>query len=110
MPRQKKDFLLNPVVLTIIVIIALIAAFNFYQNMERMNQLEKKIERIEAQISKAEAENEKLKAQIENSDNYDYIEEVAREKLGLVKPGEKLLIPVEEDSETEEEAEAENEN
>ena len=96
MPRQRKDFLLNPVVIIIVVIIALIAAFNFYQNMRRMNQLETKIEKIETQIAEAEAENNKLKRQLENSSSYEYIEEVAREKLGLVKPGEKMFIPVEE--------------
>ena len=97
MPRQRKDFLLNPVVITIVVIIALIAVFNFYQNMTKMNQLENQIKKIESQITQAEAENQKLKRQLENSNSYEYIEEVAREKLGLVKPGEKMFIPVEEE-------------
>ena len=97
MPRQRKDFLLNPVIITIVVVIAATAAFNFYQNMSRMSQLENQIEEIEAQIVQAEAENEKLKTQLENSDSNEYIEEIAREKLGLVKPGEKMFIPVEED-------------
>lgn len=97
MPRQRKDFLLNPVVITIVVVIAVVAAFNFYQNISRMSQLESQIEEIEAQIVQAEAENKKLKTQLENSDSNEYIEEVAREKLGLVKPGEKMFIPVEED-------------
>lgn len=95
MPRQKKDFLLNPVFIAIIAIIAVIAAFNFYQNMTRMTQIENRIKKIEAEIAETEAENEQLQKQIQNSDNKEYIEEVAREKLGLVKPGEKLLIPVE---------------
>ncbi|OEG63558.1 Septum formation initiator [Halanaerobium congolense] len=95
MPRQKKDFLLNPVFIAIIVIIAVIAAFNFYQNITRMTQIENKIKEIEAEIAETEAENEQLQKQIQNSDSKEYIEEVAREKLGLVKPGEKLLIPVE---------------
>lgn len=108
MPRQRKDFLLNPVVVTIIIIIALIAAFNFYQNMVKLNQIENEIEEIEAQIARAEAENEELKEQIDNSSSYEYIEEVAREKLGLVKPGEKMFIPVEEEDEESEEEEAES--
>lgn len=101
MPRQRKDFLLNPVVITIIAVIAVIAAFNFYQNMTRINQIETQIKEIETQISQAEAKNKKLQNQIENSNNNEYIEEVAREKLGLVKPGEKLLIPVESENEDE---------
>jgi len=109
MPRQKKDFLLNPVVVTIVVVIALIAAFNFYQNITRMNQLENQIEKIEAEIAEAEAENQRLKEQLENSSSHEYIEEVAREKLGLVKPGEKMFIPVEEDEETGEDQDSDEE-
>jgi len=60
-----------------------------------MTQIENKIKEIEAEIAETEAENEQLQKQIQNSDSKEYIEEVAREKLGLVKPGEKLLIPVE---------------
>lgn len=95
MPRQKKDFLLNPVVVIIIIFIVVIAVFNFYQNMTKINQIETKISEIETQITEEKVKNEKLKNQIENSDNNQYIEEIAREKLGLVKPGEKLLIPLE---------------
>ncbi|MFW6001477.1 MAG: FtsB family cell division protein [Halanaerobium sp.] len=108
MPRQKKDFLLNPVVITIIIIIALIAAFNFYQNMVKLNQIENEVEEIESQIARAEAENEELKEQIDNTSSDEYIEEIAREKLGLVKPGEKMFIPVEEEAEESEEEEAES--
>lgn len=105
MPRQKKDFLLNPVVITVIVIIALIVAFNFYQNMTKLNQIESKIDKIETEIAKAEAKNKELEQQIENSNSYEYIEEVARKKLGLIKPGEQVFIPVEEDEDQDQEEE-----
>jgi len=108
MPRQKKDFLLNPVIVTIIIIIALISVFNFYQNIVKLNQIEKEIDEIENQIARAETENEKLKEQIDNSSSYEYIEEVAREKLGLVKPGEKMFIPVEKEEEESEEEESDS--
>ena len=103
MPRQRKDFLLNPVVITIVVVIAVVAAFNFYQNMTKMNQLENQIEKIKSEIARAEAENKKLNEQLENSNSYEYIEEVAREKLGMIKPGEKMFIPVEEDDDSDSE-------
>lgn len=101
MPRQKKDFLLNPVVVIIITVIVVIAVFNFYQNTTKINQIETKISEIETQIAEEKVKNKKLKNQIENSDNNQYIEEIAREKLGLVKPGEKLLIPVESENKNE---------
>jgi len=104
MPRQKKDFLLNPVVIIIITVIVVIAVFNFYQNTTKINQIETKINEIETQIAEGKVKNKKLKNQIENSDNNQYIEEIAREKLGLVKQGEKLLIPVESENKNEDQA------
>lgn len=101
LPRQKKDFILNPLIITIVLVIALTAAFNFYQNIEKRQQIEAEIEKTEAEIAAAQSDNKKLKQHLKDSSNYEYIEEIARKKLGLVKEGEKLLIPVEEKSETE---------
>ena len=99
MPRQRKDFLLNPFIIVLVAVIVIIALFNFWQNMQKMSKLEKEINNIKEEIAAAEAENEELREQLENTNDPEYIEEVAREKLGLVKPGEMLLIPVEEDHE-----------
>ena len=94
MPRNKKDFLLDPKIITIVAVIAVVAVFYFYQNLEKINSLERKINKMESQIDQAQAENQNLQKQIKNSDDLDYIEKIAREKLGLVKKGEKLFIPV----------------
>lgn len=108
MPRKKKDFFLNPVVITIIAVIALIVAFNFYQNMTKINKIETKIRKIEDQIAAEKAKNNELEENIENSNNNEYIEEIARKKLGLVKPGEKVLIPVESTNKNEAQDDDEN--
>ena len=103
MPRQRKDFILNPIVISIVAVIVIVAAFNFWQNIEKMNHLQSKIDEMEEKIEKAEAENKELREQLENTNDPEYIEEVAREKLGLVKPGEMLLVPVEEKQQEDEE-------
>lgn len=96
MPRQKKDFILNPIIITLVLVIALISAFNFYQNIEKIKKIESQIEKTESKIDKAESENKDLNQHLKASDNHKYIEEIARKKLGLIKSGEKLLIPVQE--------------
>ncbi len=108
MPRQRKDFLLNPVIIAIIAGIVMIATFNFYQNMVKINQIETKINQIENQIAEEKARSKKLEKMIKNSNNKEYIEEIAREKLGLVKPGEKLLIPVESENKDEDQEKEKN--
>lgn len=40
------------------------------------------------------AENERLKSIVESEDKSEYIEQVAREKLGYVMPGEKVFYDV----------------
>lgn len=40
------------------------------------------------------AENERLKSVVESEDKSEYIEQVAREKLGYVMPGEKVFYDV----------------
>lgn len=110
MPRQRKDFILNPIVISIVAVIVIVAAFNFWQNIEKMNHLQSKIDEMEEKIEKAEAENEELREQLENTNDPEYIEEVAREKLGLVKPGEMLLVPVEEKQQEDDEENKESED
>mgnify|MGYP000252837379 CR=1 FL=1 len=55
------------------------------------------LNKIENKIKTARSENKKLKNQLENLDNPEYIERIARQKLGLVKPGEVLLVPIKKD-------------
>jgi len=97
MPRERKDFILNPIVISIVAVIIITAAFNFWQNVQKMNKLEERIQMMEAEIAEEKAENAELRERLNNTDDPEYIEETAREKLGLVKPGEMLLVPVEED-------------
>ena len=49
----------------------------------------------ERQIAEIKKNNETLKERIENSDNPDYIEKVARDEVNLQKPGEKVVSFVE---------------
>jgi len=47
------------------------------------------------QIEEIKKSNENLKERIENSDNPDYIEKVARDEINLQKPGEKVISFIE---------------
>lgn len=49
----------------------------------------------ERQIEEIKKNNETLKERIENSNNPDYIEKVARDEINLQKPGEKVVSFVE---------------
>ncbi|MFW5996246.1 MAG: FtsB family cell division protein [Halanaerobiaceae bacterium] len=95
MNRKKKILLL------IMTVILFFAGIRFYRNARRIGKLNNHVEILETNIEEARRENRELKQRLERLDEGDYIEREAREKLGLVKPGEVLLIPLEEKKEQE---------
>jgi cell division protein FtsB len=49
---------------------------------------------IRAQIEEIKKENERLKEELERMQSDEYIEKVARERLGLIKSGEIMFVDV----------------
>jgi cell division protein FtsL len=49
---------------------------------------------IEAKITGENKQNETLKKQKDTMNSDEYIEKIAREKLGMVKPGERVFVDV----------------
>ncbi len=76
--------------------IVVLIACKFYQNYRNIRKLEYTITELENSIITARNEKARLEEELKNINNPEFIERVAREELGLVKPGELLLIPVEE--------------
>ncbi len=52
------------------------------------------LEQKTAVLEQVESENDRLQAIVDNEDKSGYIEQVAREKLGYVMPGEKVFYDV----------------
>jgi len=94
--KNIKKFIYSPVFVIIIVFIMLISGIKFWQNYRKINQLKEKIDILNQRIQKAENENQQIKEELNNLKDYSYVEKIARKELGLVKPGEILLIPIEE--------------
>jgi len=79
-----------------LIILLIIFTYQIISNQRQINQLESNIERVESEIDETQELNLQLERELSLVDNPDYIERLAREKLGLVKPGEELIIPVKE--------------
>ena len=52
----------------------------------------KEIKALQSEIDQASAETEKLQKQVDNLQDPEYIEKIAREKLGLVRPNERVYV------------------
>lgn len=89
----------------LLIIVIIIFSFRLFMNMRKVNEMEQRLDRLSQEYEEKIEQNQQLKEEIERVKSPAYIEKVAREELGLVKPGEILLIPVEEDEQQNEDDE-----
>ena len=62
------------------------------RSISRFWSLREEVERTQREIQRLEAENEELSRTVDRlRDDPSVIEQIAREELGMVKPGEKVL-------------------
>ena len=87
---RKKSFILT-LGLVLLIGYFVITFFSLRLSIkERRSVWEQKNVEYQQQV----AENERLKSIVESEDKSEYIEQVAREKLGYVMPGEKVFYDV----------------
>ncbi|MFR5265780.1 septum formation initiator family protein [Clostridium sp.] len=86
---MKKDVLVRR--LGIILVLSIFSVSYVRQEMavRRVNEEKKN---VEEELNRLNEENSKLTNEIKNSESDAYIEHVAREKLGMIKKGEKVII------------------
>ena len=91
--RSSSDMIKNAVSL---FIIAVIIALLFLPSYAKMQELKQKNEEFSQRIIQLEARNKKLEEETRFlTTNPDYIEKIAREKMGLIREGEKVykIVP-----------------
>lgn len=91
--------------LLLFLVIAFLIISNWRINQKR-SELNLQIRHLQDEIEILEKRKEELKAGISQVSDQDYLEEVAREKFGLQKPGEEVVVvlpPPEEEKEAKKE-------
>ncbi|MFZ5650575.1 MAG: FtsB family cell division protein [Bacillota bacterium] len=81
-----------PAIIAIFLLFYLL--ISFFMHFHRLYALQNDIREIERQVEELKAKNEDLRKQLKQVQSDSYIEQTAREKLGLVKPGETKIVPV----------------
>ena len=66
--------------------------FNFSHGFYQAHHLKQDIKALESQLTKAKEENTQLKKELDYSQTPEAIEKIAREKLGLIMPGETVIM------------------
>ncbi|NIP37576.1 MAG: septum formation initiator family protein [Candidatus Dadabacteria bacterium] len=84
--------LINIIRISIILSITIIFSFLFIKEISKLEALQHENEKIIAQSTTLEKENEQLKMRIEAlKKDQEYIEVIARQELGMIKEGEKII-------------------
>lgn len=86
---MRKFSKIKPVLL--VVAIAYVAITLVNQQVTIFRQ-KREVKKWEEELVKIEAENQKLKDNVKMSEDENYIERIAREKLGLIKEGETTVM------------------
>ena len=66
----------------------------FVSQQQTLNRYKKEVKEYDVQIQEAEARKESLLEMKENVNSPEYIEKIAREKLGMYLPNERVYIDI----------------
>lgn len=78
----------------LVVVIASYVICIFVSQQQTLNTYQREINKYEEQIEEAKESKESLLAMKENVNSPEYIEKIAREKLGMYLPNERVYIDI----------------
>lgn len=103
--RVKKRMNLKNVV---IIILVAIFCISYVRQELAMNKIQKDIEAKQTQLNELQDKNKKLQDEVNQSSTDEYIERMARERLGMIKEGEKVITNSDSSQDNQNNAEAKN--
>jgi len=80
--------------LFIILVLLLYLAVSFTLQFKKLAALQLELGAMQKQVAELQAKNKELHEQLNRVQSDSYIEQIAREKLGLVRPGETRIVQV----------------
>lgn len=86
--KFKKAGIITKIVIAALLVYAVVSLVTVRSKTAALNA---QTQQLQQQITDMTQSNAELEYKIEHSEDADTIEEIARDKLGLVKPGEKIF-------------------
>lgn len=71
-------------------------SYNFLYTKKTISSMEYELNELKGEIEELSNENKELSNFKDEVDNIEYVEKIAREKLGMIKKGEKIFIDISE--------------
>lgn len=75
----------------IILVLVVFFAFNYIRQEKAMNRIAKEVAQKEAELKELKLKTERLQDEVDKSNSDEYLEALARERLKMIKPGEKIV-------------------
>ena len=100
--RHKKFFKRNKIAIVISLLLVSYLSIVLVNQQIKLNELKAEEKQTLLRIQELKEQKEELDRRLEQSDDLDFIEKVAREKLKMVKPNEIIYIIQNKDEEKEE--------
>lgn len=95
MNSQSFKSLIRTFLIVLIVLLLLFPSLRYAMESVRVKQEQyRELQSLERELERLKAENKKRREIIEKLNQPEFIEMLARQKFGLVKPGEKLYIVI----------------
>ncbi len=94
---QEQKIQKNKILLIFIGILLLYFCFLFFSQCVRYFQLKEEVNGLMQDVARLKEENNLLMEEVELLNNPDYLEELARGRLGMIRPGEVVLNIIEEE-------------
>lgn len=76
----------------IIILAIIIAIFNLSRQIISALQASQRLDQAADELSKTQSQNQQLKEQLARTQQYDFVEKVARNKLDLARPNETVVV------------------
>jgi cell division protein FtsL len=93
--RRVFRFSRNKLPALVIIILLLYLIISFSLQFNKLYAMQGELRQVQKQVAELQINNAQLRDQLKLVQSDSYIEQMAREKLGLVKPGESRIITVE---------------
>ena len=91
--RLRRIPFVGPGLVVFLLVVGLLAAMAIEPTLELVQQKDR-IERMTSELREIETTNDRLQRRIERLDDPDFLEQKAREQIGLVRPGETAYLVV----------------
>ncbi len=85
----------------IILVLCIVFLFSFIRQERAIMNIKKQIDEKHIELEKIKQKNKQLEEEVKSANSDEYIETLARERLKMVKPGEKIINDKNVDSKSE---------